>query len=159
MENYTRYPIPHPGVETTRPDSFPYAKHQISDSARSSARSSDSFARNSSLHYDGEHRGSHESKPRLSKEQQDILERHFRSQPKPSTSTKRGFADNLEVPLDKINVSVPPPSVLAWAKPKANHLTELVSESTSQSEARRKEATIIVQHVLRESIGSWTIFS
>jgi hypothetical protein len=43
-------------------------------------------------------------KPRLTKEQHDILERHFVAQPKPSTSTKKGFADNLGVPLDKINV-------------------------------------------------------
>lgn len=57
------------------------------------------------LHPDMEQRVSHESKPRLSKEQQDILERHFQAQPKPSTTIKRGFADNLGVPLDKINVS------------------------------------------------------
>jgi hypothetical protein len=43
-------------------------------------------------------------KPRLTKEQHDILERHFSAQPKPSTSTKKTFADNLGVPLDKINV-------------------------------------------------------
>ncbi|CAI6239987.1 unnamed protein product [Periconia digitata] len=42
-------------------------------------------------------------KPRLTKEQHDILEKHFQQQHKPSTNTKRGFADNLGVPLDKIN--------------------------------------------------------
>jgi hypothetical protein len=41
------------------------------------------------------------------KEQHDILERHFQAHHKPSTSTKKGFADNLGVPLDKINVSAP----------------------------------------------------
>jgi len=46
-----------------------------------------------------------EVKPRLTKEQHDILERHFQQQPKPSTHTKKGFADMLGVPLDKINVS------------------------------------------------------
>jgi hypothetical protein len=45
-------------------------------------------------------------KPRLTKEQHEILERHFQAQPKPSTSTKKGFADALGVPLDKINVSL-----------------------------------------------------
>jgi len=45
-----------------------------------------------------------EVKPRLTKEQHDILERHFQQQPKPSTHTKKGFADMLGVPLDKINV-------------------------------------------------------
>jgi hypothetical protein len=43
-------------------------------------------------------------KPRLTKEQHDILEQHFQAQNKPSTSTKKGFADSLGVPLDKINV-------------------------------------------------------
>lgn len=48
-----------------------------------------------------------EVKPRLTKEQHDILERHFQQQPKPSTHTKKGFADMLGVPLDKINVGRP----------------------------------------------------
>ncbi len=43
-------------------------------------------------------------KPRLTKEQHDILEAHFQQQAKPSTNTKKGFADSLGVPLDKINV-------------------------------------------------------
>jgi len=49
-----------------------------------------------------------EVKPRLTKEQHDILERHFQQQPKPSTHTKKGFADMLGVPLDKINVGLIP---------------------------------------------------
>ena len=44
-------------------------------------------------------------KPRLTKEQHDILETHFQSQPKPNTSTKKGFAESLNVSLDKVNVS------------------------------------------------------
>lgn len=46
---------------------------------------------------------SSESKPRLSKEAQDLLERHFAAEPKPSTNTKKGFAGEIGVPLDKIN--------------------------------------------------------
>ncbi|KAF1989508.1 hypothetical protein K402DRAFT_452210 [Aulographum hederae CBS 113979] len=42
-------------------------------------------------------------KPRLTKEQHDILEKHFKQQAKPSTAIKRGYADTLGVPLDKIN--------------------------------------------------------
>lgn len=42
-------------------------------------------------------------KPRLTKEQHDILEAHFQQQHKPSTSTKKGFAESLGVPVDKIN--------------------------------------------------------
>lgn len=46
-------------------------------------------------------------KPRLTKEQHDILEAHFQQQHKPSTSTKKGFAESLGVPVDKINVRIP----------------------------------------------------
>ncbi|KAJ9647749.1 hypothetical protein H2199_001523 [Coniosporium tulheliwenetii] len=42
-------------------------------------------------------------KPRLTKEQHDVLERHFQEHHKPSTTTKKGFAETLGVPLDKIN--------------------------------------------------------
>lgn len=44
-----------------------------------------------------------EVKPRLTKEQHEFLEGHFQQQPKPSTSTKKQFAETLGVPLDKIN--------------------------------------------------------
>lgn len=44
-----------------------------------------------------------EVKPRLTKEQHDILEAHFQQQHKPSTTTKKGFAESLGVPLEKIN--------------------------------------------------------
>ncbi|KAF2761566.1 hypothetical protein EJ05DRAFT_176632 [Pseudovirgaria hyperparasitica] len=50
--------------------------------------------------------GSHpvaDVKPRLTKEQHDILESHFRTQHKPTTNVKKNFAENLGVPLDKIN--------------------------------------------------------
>ncbi|KAF1943188.1 hypothetical protein EJ02DRAFT_144147 [Clathrospora elynae] len=42
-------------------------------------------------------------KPRLTKEQHDILERHFAEQHKPSTNVKKEYANVLGVPLDKIN--------------------------------------------------------
>jgi hypothetical protein len=51
------------------------------------------------------HNGCADVKPRLTKEQHDILEAHFQQQHKPSTSTKKGFAETLGVPVDKINVS------------------------------------------------------
>jgi hypothetical protein len=44
-------------------------------------------------------------KPRLTKEQHDVLEQHFQVQHKPSTLVKKDFASKLGVPLDKINVS------------------------------------------------------
>lgn len=43
-------------------------------------------------------------KPRLTKDQHDVLEHHFQQQHKPSTSVKKEFATKLGVPLDKINV-------------------------------------------------------
>ncbi|KAK4997665.1 hypothetical protein LTR66_002964 [Elasticomyces elasticus] len=42
-------------------------------------------------------------KPRLSKEQHDTLEQKFQENNKPSTLTKKGYADLLGVHLDKIN--------------------------------------------------------
>ncbi|KAL6704023.1 hypothetical protein ACN47E_008874 [Coniothyrium glycines] len=42
-------------------------------------------------------------KPRLTKDQHDVLEHHFQQQHKPSTNTKKDFAAKLGVPLDKIN--------------------------------------------------------
>ncbi|KAL9063953.1 MAG: hypothetical protein Q9157_008013 [Trypethelium eluteriae] len=44
-----------------------------------------------------------EVKPRLTKEQTDVLEANFRANPKPNTQTKREFASDLKVPLDKVN--------------------------------------------------------
>lgn len=45
-------------------------------------------------------------KPRLTKDQHDLLEQHFQQQHKPTTGVKKAFADRLGVPLDKINVSL-----------------------------------------------------
>ncbi|GAM87738.1 hypothetical protein ANO11243_057650 [Dothideomycetidae sp. 11243] len=42
-------------------------------------------------------------KPRLTKEQHDILENHYQAQNKPNTQTKKGFAEALGVSLDKVN--------------------------------------------------------
>lgn len=52
-------------------------------------------------------------KPRLTKEQHDVLEQHFQQQHKPSTLVKKDFASKLGVPLDKINVGRPAPTAYA----------------------------------------------
>ena len=44
-------------------------------------------------------------KPRLTKEQHDVLEEHYSRQPKPNTITKKEYAEDLGVSLDKVNVS------------------------------------------------------
>ena len=54
----------------------------------------------------GQHQIPCDIKPRLTKEQHDILEGHFQRAPKPNTATKKTFADTLGVSLDKVNVSV-----------------------------------------------------
>jgi hypothetical protein len=46
-------------------------------------------------------------KPRLTKEQHDILEAHYQDQNKPNTVTKKRFAETLNVSLDKVNVRFP----------------------------------------------------
>ena len=45
-----------------------------------------------------------ETKPRLGKEEVDILEREFEKNPKPTTQTKRQFAEEMAVDLARINV-------------------------------------------------------
>lgn len=44
-----------------------------------------------------------ETRPRLGKEEVDILEASFRKNPKPTTQTKRGFAEDMGVDLARIN--------------------------------------------------------
>lgn len=44
-----------------------------------------------------------ETKPRLGKDEVDILEREFKKNPKPSTQTKRQFAEDMRVDLARIN--------------------------------------------------------
>jgi len=102
MEYYYSYPTQ--GV-VDNGNTMPMQLSEAQHLGVSSSSSSQSALQLHGLYPDMEQRVSHESKPRLSKEQQDILERHFQAQPKPSTTIKRGFADTLGVPLDKINVS------------------------------------------------------
>ena len=63
--------------------------------------------RNNSSYYNANmpHAINCDIKPRLTKEQHDILEAHFQKQHKPNTSTKKQVAENLGVSLDKVNVS------------------------------------------------------
>ena len=48
-----------------------------------------------------------ETKPRLGKDEVDILEREFKKNPKPTTQTKRQFAEDMGVELARINVCFP----------------------------------------------------
>jgi flagellar biosynthesis component FlhA len=48
-----------------------------------------------------------ETKPRLGKDEVDVLEREFKKNPKPTTQTKRQFAEDMGVELARINVCSP----------------------------------------------------
>lgn len=47
-----------------------------------------------------------EAKPRLGKDEVNILEREFNKNPKPSTQVKKLFAEEMNVDLPRINVRV-----------------------------------------------------
>lgn len=72
-------------------------------------------------------------KPRLTKEQHDVLEQHFQMQHKPSTLVKKDFASKLGVPLDKVNVSSSSSHVLCHSS--ANSAAELVPEPQGEGQA------------------------
>lgn len=90
--------------------------------------------------------GKAESKPRLSKEEVDKLERIFQENPKPSSSVKAQLADELNLERPRINVSFACPdsrqhqtvlmmngtrlTIFTWA--------ELVSKSPGQGQARKE---------------------
>lgn len=47
-----------------------------------------------------------ETKPRLGKEEVEVLERSFQKNPKPTTNTKKQFAEDMGVDLSRINVRI-----------------------------------------------------
>jgi bisphosphoglycerate-dependent phosphoglycerate mutase len=73
-----------------------------------------------------------ETKPRLGKDEVDILEREFKKNPKPSTQTKRQFAEEMRVDLARINVC----SQSSPARLITDAFTELVPEPPGEAEAR-----------------------
>ena len=75
-----------------------------------------------------------ETKPRLGKDEVDILEREFKKNPKPTTQTKRQFAEDMGVDLARINVSSDEP-----ASPPALLMKHRIgSRIDEQSGSRRK---------------------
>lgn len=76
-----------------------------------------------------------EVKPRLTKEQHDVLEAHFQKQHKPTTNVKRGFAESLNVSLDKVNVS----NRVLVACFRQLTVAELVSKPPCKVQAGREE--------------------
>lgn len=83
-------------------------------------------------------------KPRLTKEQHDILENEFQKQSKPNTNTKKRFAEVLGVSLDKVNVCTPNlacriMSASALPKHLSSHTVSPVSNSCCRTGFRTAE--------------------
>jgi hypothetical protein len=79
-----------------------------------------------------------ETKPRLRKDEVEILEREFKKNPKPTTQTRRDFAEDIGVDLARITVKRSKPCL----KPNLLTGTELVPKPSSQAEAGQKAAGI-----------------
>ena len=81
-----------------------------------------------------------ETKPRLGKDEVEILEREFKKNSKPTTQTKRQFADNMGVELARINVCQ------ELLSSKRFYLTdgflELVPKSTCQAKAGEEAGSL-----------------
>jgi hypothetical protein len=70
-----------------------------------------------------------ETKPRLGRDEVDILEREFKINPKPTTQTKRKFADDMGVDLARINV--------CKYDPRVKLISRLISSRTGSKTAER----------------------
>lgn len=86
-----------------------------------------------------------ETKPRLGKDEVDILEREFKKNPKPTTQTKRQFAEDMGVDLARINVSLCAPH--AGIHPLLTH-ERIGSRTVAQNGSKRKSRrhTRLVKH-------------
>ena len=78
-----------------------------------------------------------DTKPRLTKEQHDVLETHFQSQHKPDTNTKKYLAASLHVQIEKVNVSLPDYSLRPDVAESARIGFRIVVQSRSKMPASR----------------------
>jgi hypothetical protein len=76
-----------------------------------------------------------EPKPRLAKDEVELLEREFAKNPKPNSSTKRDLAERMAVDVARINVSLPRCRSTGDAMTTDSRTIELVPEQTSQGQA------------------------
>jgi len=77
-----------------------------------------------------------EPKPRLAKDEVELLEREFAKNPKPNSSTKRELAEQMGVEVPRINVC------LRNSRKGCHVLTrysELVSKSTGEGKANEED--------------------
>jgi len=75
-----------------------------------------------------------ETKPRLGKEEVEILEREFKKNPKPTTQTKKQYADDMDVELARINVR----SINAFGLTQLTAFQRTGSRIVERSGSRRK---------------------
>ena len=95
-----------PGFQDPAEDPSERNTHQARHYSQAAPMSLQDQAKHQYLNPALPHQMSCDIKPRLTKEQHDILEAHFQKQNKPNTNTKKAFAESLNVSLDKVNVSM-----------------------------------------------------
>jgi hypothetical protein len=84
-----------------------------------------------------------ETKPRLSKEEVDILEAEFQKNHKPNSTTKKALAESMRVDNARINVGYILNSMtIIWL---ANRLIELVPKPTSTGEEGEEHSRVCRQ--------------
>jgi hypothetical protein len=87
-----------------------------------------------------------EPKPRLAKDEVEMLEREFAKNQKPSSSTKRELAEQMGVEVPRINVRPrgEPPDIymcVFWCADNVSP-TELVPESPGEGETNQKDGRV-----------------
>lgn len=83
-----------------------------------------------------------EPKPRLAKDEVELLEREFAKNPKPNSSTKRELAEQMGVEVPRINVCVFSPSASCDGHGLINSVTELVPEPPCEGKAAEEDGRV-----------------
>jgi hypothetical protein len=112
------------------------------------------FAHHSSMMEEYEDGAEHPTRPRLTKDQVDVLESQFQAQPKPNSNVKRQLAVQTNLSLPRVAVSFfspPPPKKNTLCNFKKLTGAELVSESPSKGQTTEEARRIREQ----KSIGRW----
>jgi hypothetical protein len=79
-----------------------------------------------------------EMKPRLGKDEVDILECEFKKNPKPTTMTKRQFAEDMGVDLSRINVRQSVPNLKVISQLIIHRIgSKIVEQSISRRRSRK----------------------
>lgn len=139
MEQYTQTLWPNWAYAASE-EPFP-TRMQLSPYASCFADSMEAAYQNHQQHLVHHHQMSRttESKPRLSKEEVEILEAEFQKNHKPNSTTKKALAESMRVENARINVRFPPSFLghvwLELVGILTDHAaSELVSKSTSPRE-------------------------